>query len=825
MEYNPIEHICEFIKDHLNVPYLYIRRVGDERLSVVLKPKDADHVILLVYKTNNGDYVVQLDDDNATAILRKTRFNNFVPLDYNNPDKILQSITGSFSELVITRILTFLNKSFLEMSLSQYIDNMIPNWYESSVKPAAMTYDISPTLKLRVTEVLECDNVLELQFNDNDGTVVIAKNENFTEIEIESVWKEVKGEALEFFNDFKQKLGIKESANMTVATNKSNQVTKVEVPTTDNVKMPVLDLLKLRNYIVKAIQELPSYKNIVELYGPLNIRYRITLRHENRTVSLDVGVEGDTCILRSSEMYANYSFKYSRFGNILMQCNVHKRYPNENVGASLTTDTVNEVLCYLSDKFKKIPLFDYIRPALNKWDGNGNVVKGKYASPKQSYLVIFGNYKSVTIKETQIPEELQFVSMNCNGGEGIIRVAENGEDIEIVVDRTKIEDKDLQSFVDHLVKELNATVITNSTTVPNTKEDEKMENEQSKIDTLLERVTQWVGKLSVACIPGDPIRYVVKGTNVNSSCSISKHEDGVTITSEDKKEYKFSLNKFGSVTLHHDDSVVDEIYGIILNIKYRLDYLYRETPLFTYLFHELFNAQPLGELQKQFTVNLNVDHCNYIISKIDDDKCHLTFDINECPYNFILAKNVNHTGINICHTPESLDISWELKPSLDLFIHKLNLTRATYDEVMGTKDNNEDDAPVIPEEEPTSYPVIIRTNSVVPSKDNLHHLVGEGVHLVEEAYRLDKESITVSDTLSVFTKGDHVCIREHQLQHSRIYLVNSDKLIGGKIIVVLPNVTLPQVFVNLVHRIGVDNLDTERTILEHDAVYSEITNQ
>ena len=39
MEYNPIENICEFIKDHLNVPYLYIRRVGDERLSVVLKPK------------------------------------------------------------------------------------------------------------------------------------------------------------------------------------------------------------------------------------------------------------------------------------------------------------------------------------------------------------------------------------------------------------------------------------------------------------------------------------------------------------------------------------------------------------------------------------------------------------------------------------------------------------------------------------------------------------------------------------------------------------------------------------------------------------------
>ena len=477
MEYNPIEHICEFIKDHLNVPYLYIRRVGDERLSVVLKPKDAEHVILLVYKTDNGDYVVQLDDDNATAILRKTRFNNFLPLDYNNPDKILQSITGSFSELVITLILTFLNKRFLEISLSQYIDSMIPNGYESSVKPAAMTYDISPTLKLRVTEVLECDNVLELQFNDNDGTVVIAKNENFTEIEIESVWKEVKGEALEFFNDFKQKLGIKESANMTVTTSKSNQVTIVEVPTVDNTKLPVRDLLKLRNYIVQAMQELPSYKNIVELYGPLNIRYRITLLHKDKTVSLDVGVEGDACVLLSSEMYANYSFKYSRLGNILMQRNVNKDYPNENIGASLTTDTVNEVLCYLNDTFKKIPLFDYIRPALNKWDGKGNVVKGKCGSPNQSYLVIFGNYKSVTIKETQIPEELQFVSMNCKGGEGIIRVAENGEDIEIVVDRTKIENKDLQSFIDHLVKELNATLHITHT------EDNTMENNDAVVTT------------------------------------------------------------------------------------------------------------------------------------------------------------------------------------------------------------------------------------------------------------------------------------------------------------------------------------------------------
>ena len=611
------------------------------------------------------------------------------------------------------------------------------------------------------------------------------------------------------------------SSNMTVATSKPNPVTKVEVPTVDNIKMPVLDMVKLRNYIVKAIQELPSYKNIVELYGPLNIRYRITLLHENKTASLDVGVEGDACILRSSEMYASYSFKYSRLGNILMQRNVHKRYPNENIGASLTTDTVNEVLCYLNDTFKKIPLFDYIRPALNKWDGKGNVVKGKCGSPNQSYLVIFGNYKSLTSKETQIPEELQFVSMHCNGGEGIIRVAENGEDIEIVVDRTKFENKDLQSFIDHLVKELNATVITNSTTVPNTKEDEKMENEQSKIDTLFEHVTQWVGKLSVACLPGDPIRYVVKGTNLNSSCSISKREDGVTITSEDKKEYKFSLNKFGSVTLHHDDSVVDEIYGIILNIKYRLDYLYRETPLFTYLFHELFNAQSLGELQKQFKVNLNLV-CNCIVSKIDDDKCHLTFDITECPYKFILAKNADNTGINICYTPESLDISWELKPSLDLFIHKLNLTRTSYDELMGTKDNTEDDAPVIPEEEPVSYPVIIRKNSMVPTKDNLHHLVGEGVRLVEEAYNLDNDSITVSDTMSIFTSDTNVCIRERQLHNSRIYLVNSAKIPTGKFIVILPNTNLPQVRVNLVHRIGIDDVDVERTILEHDAVYSEI---
>ncbi len=138
---------------------------------------------------------------------------------------------------------------------------------------------------------------------------------------------------------------------------------------------------------------------------------------------------------------------------------------------------------------------------------------------------------------------------------------------------------------------------------------------------------------------------------------------------------------------------------------------------------------------------------------------------------------------------------------------------------------NEDDAAVIPEEEPVSYPVIIRKNSMVPTKDNLHHLVGEGVHLIEEAYRLDNDSITVSDTMSILTSGTNVCIRERQLHNSRIYLVNSTKIPTGKFIVVLPNSNLPQVRVKLVHRIGIDDVDVERTILEHDAVYSEINNR
>ena len=382
MEYNVIKLISVFIKDHFNVPYLYIRSVGDERLSVVFKLADPHHVILLVYKTDNGDYVLQTDDDNAMVILRKTSFNNFVALDYNDPDKLFNKSTTLFSESLITRILAFLN------SRCSVIGEEKPQ------------VDDTPD-----TSVDDC-------VKDTDEIV-------------------------------------------------------------DNAEEPITDATNIRNYVVRAIQALPTYKNTVETKGPLYKRYSITLYHKGKTVALDVGVEDDVCVLRSSEMYANYSFKRSRFGNLAMQRNLNPRYPNENIGASLTTDTVNEVLCYLSDKFKKIPLFDYIRPALNKWDGKGNVVKGKYGSPNQSYLVIFGNYKSVTIKETQIPEELQFVTINCNGKEIIGRIEENGEDIEIVVDRTKIENKDLQSFIDHLVKELNATVITNSTTVPNTNEDKK----------------------------------------------------------------------------------------------------------------------------------------------------------------------------------------------------------------------------------------------------------------------------------------------------------------------------------------------------------------
>lgn len=367
MEYNVIKLISVFIKDHFNVPYLYIRSVGDERLSVVFKLADPHHVILLVYKTDNGDYVLQTDDNNAMVILRKTPFNNFVALDYNDPDKLFNKSTTLFSESLITRILAFLN------SRCSVIGEEKPQ------------VDDTPD-----TSVDDC-------VNDTDEIV-------------------------------------------------------------DNAEEPITDATNIRNYVVRAIQALPTYKNTVETKGPLYKRYSITLYHKGKTVALDVGVEDDVCVLRSSEMYANYSFKRSRFGNVAMQRNLNPRYPNEVIGASLTTDTVNEILCYLSFNFLKMSLFEYLKVPLDRCGRQGSVVPSKYASPKQSYLVVFGDYKSLTIKETELPEELYFKSMNCNGVEGFIKVAENGEDIEIVLDRANIENKDLKSFIDHLVKELNATV-------------------------------------------------------------------------------------------------------------------------------------------------------------------------------------------------------------------------------------------------------------------------------------------------------------------------------------------------------------------------------
>lgn len=307
MEYNVIKLISVFIKDHFNVPYLYIRSVGDERLSVVFKLADPHHVILLVYKTDNGDYVLQTDDDNAMVILRKIPFNNFVALDYNDPDKLFNKSTTLFSESLITRILAFLN------SRCSVIGEEKPQ------------VDDTPD-----TSVDDC-------VNDTDEIV-------------------------------------------------------------DNAEEPITDATNIRNYVVRAIQALPTYKNTVETKGPLYKRYSITLYHKGKTVALDVGVEDDVCVLRSSEMYANYSFKYSRFGNILMQRNLNPRYPNEVIGASLTTDTVNEVLCYLNDTFKKIPLFDYIRPALNKWDGKGNVVKGKYASDEFIYVRVRGSVNQPSVQ-------------------------------------------------------------------------------------------------------------------------------------------------------------------------------------------------------------------------------------------------------------------------------------------------------------------------------------------------------------------------------------------------------------------------------------------
>lgn len=595
----------------------------------------------------------------------------------------------------------------------------------------------------------------------------------------------------------------------------------------DNPETDSTDMVILRSHIVDAIKVLPSFRSIIDRISTPSLSDTITLMHNNKTVSLDVGIEDDACVLRSTEMYANYQFKHSRFGNISMQRILNPQYPNEVIGACLTTDVVNEILCYLTDKYKKVSLFDYIKPTLNTWACGDNVLKSKFASPNQSYLILLRNYKSLTIKATSIPEQLHFTTTNCFNEEGFIKVADNGEDIEIVLDRTKFQDKEVQAFIDHLIKELNAVVSIKRTRPTILLKESNMQTQYSKNDKLFDTITQYIGNLSVASKPCNIPCYVVPHKTGDVACTIRKCKDGVIVNSNGQKLFKFWINMFGGVSYRNEDKITNELDDVMLDIKNKLSHDYPEISLHDYLYSNLFNKYPPTEHQHTFKINLLETRFETLkITKIDEDKCLLTFDIEECPYSFLLVKSADHDEINVAYTTISLELPESLKPTFDSFVERFNLNKTSHFAAAGvevqtqdTSDSEYCDAVVGDKD---YYPVIIRNSSVTPTKENVQHLIAEGVRLIEEAYQRDNTSITVSDTVSVMSDKTDSGFRESRLRHSRIYRVSSDTLLTGQFIVILPNTTIPQVRAELAHRIGVDSEAIEEMVFDHDYLYGDM---
>ena len=372
-------------------------------------------------------------------------------------------------------------------------------------------------------------------------------------------------------------------------------------------------------------------------------------------------------------------------------------------------------------------------------------------------------------------------------------------------------------------------------TTPETNQTEDtMKSKDSKIDTLFNDVVKAVSDLSYATLPGDKPAYIVKCKNLDMHCEIEKRSDGVAITVDKQKVYKFYFGLFNILSLVHVVKMGDNFDSISENIKDTLSPHYPEDTLYKHLFRqylylygEYFDVYVKDKLSNLFKINLSGEQRleTLVITKVDDDTCHLTFNNPKYPYKLLLVKNPTRSGIDISYAEGTRKLPEELKPVCDKFIETFNVTSqfAVVDtdsqlgNIVGTK-------PALPEKEEDYYPVIMRASSISATKDNLHHLIGEGVRLLQEAYLIDDKSITMSDTIGI---EDERCIdgvRRTVLTNTRVYYISSDKISTGNMIVVLPPTNLPEVRTALSHCILLDSVATEELIRKHDDHYRALQN-
>lgn len=369
-------------------------------------------------------------------------------------------------------------------------------------------------------------------------------------------------------------------------------------------------------------------------------------------------------------------------------------------------------------------------------------------------------------------------------------------------------------------------------TTPETNQTEDtMKSKDSKLDTLFNDVVKAVSDLSSATLPGDKPTYIVKCKNLHMRCEIEKRSGGVAIIVDKQKLYKYYFGAFNALTLIYVEQMGDNFDSISENIKDTLSPHYPEDTLYKHLhrqylhlFGEYLEVDVDDKSSNSFKINLSGEQRleTLVITKVDDDTCHLTFNNPKYPHKLLLVKNPTHIGIDISYVEGTRKLPEELKPACDKFIETFNVTSQF---AVSDSDNQVgNNVAAEPEKDEDYYPVIIRVSRIPAIKDNLHHLIGEGIRLLQEAYQLDDKSITMSDTIGI---EDEQCIdgvRRTVLTNTRVYYISSDKISTGNMIVVLPPTNLPEVRTALSHCIWMDNLATEELIRKHDDYYRALQN-
>ncbi len=369
-------------------------------------------------------------------------------------------------------------------------------------------------------------------------------------------------------------------------------------------------------------------------------------------------------------------------------------------------------------------------------------------------------------------------------------------------------------------------------TTPETNQTEDtMKPKESKIDTLFNDVVKAVSDLSSATLPGDKPTYIVTRNNLHLRCEIEKRSDGAAIIVDKQKVYKYYFGAFNALSLIHVVQLGDNFESISENIKDTLSPHYPEDTLYKHLhrqylhlYGEYLDVHVEDKPSNSFKINLSGEERleTLVITKVDDNTCHLTFNNPLYPYKLLLVKNPTHTGIDISYAEGTRKLPVELKPVCDKFIETFNVTSQF---AVSDSDNQVGiNVAAEPEKDEDYYPVIMRVSRIPAIKDNLHHLIGEGIRLLQEAYQLDDKSITMSEAIGI---DDEQCIdgvRRTVLTHTRVYYISSDKISTGNMLVVLPSISLPEVRTALSYCIWIDNVATEALIRKHDDHYRALEN-